>query len=287
MSTVITSMNPVLSPPPDPDPPILYGYRDIITKRPDGTLEQVRIPLSLEDCLHPEMGDVLVESSLHDLIRMYLANVFIWKTSHDPSSLILSDTGVYWDDPKLKHHCPDVAAIFGIGRRKANYTTFDVAEEKVRPRLIVEIVSPNVRENDVDKKVVQYHLARVPYFVILDKKKEDDPWQLRGYQWSPTHYLDMPMDEFGRLWLEPIGVWLETEGQTVRCRDGATGQIIGDFTQTRQELSEQLARIEVEKARADQERARADAEAQSRLAVEARLREAETELQRLRAQNQG
>ncbi len=299
MSTLITSLNPAASPPPDPDPPILYGYRDIIPRRPDGTLDQVRISLSLEDCLRPEMGDVLVESSLHFQVRMYVAQVFQWKTSRDPLALILSKTGVLWDIPNLRHHCPDVAAIFGIGRRKPNYTSFNVIEEKVRPRLIVEIVSPNVRENDVDKKIVQYHRAKVRFFVILDKKKEEDPWQLRGYQWAPTHYLEMPKDELGRLWLEAIGVWLEVEGQIVRCRDGATGQIIGDYTQTRQELNEQMARIEVEIARAEQERARAEQEKsradqektradleKTRADAEVRLREAEAELERLRGRGQ-
>src|SRR5207302_4040417 len=99
----------------------------------------------------------------------------------------------------------------------------------------------------------QYHQAEVPLYVILDKEREEDPWQLRGYQWAPTHYLEMPKDEHGRLWLEPVGVWLETDGQTVRCRDGVTGELIGDYTQTRQELHEQMARLQTEKNRADVE----------------------------------
>jgi colicin import membrane protein len=280
MSTLITPVNPAGAPP--PDPPIVYGYREIVTKRPDGTYDNVRIPLTLEDCLHPEMGDVLMESSLHDEIRMYLAGVFRWKTAHDPSALVLSDTGVYWDKPSLRHHAPDVAVIFGVTQRKANYTRFDVAQEKTRPRLIVEIVSPNMRANDVNEKLIQYQLACVPTYVILDKAREEDSWQVRSYQWTPTHYLDMPKDEHGRVWLEPVGVWLEVQGQNVQCRDGATGELIGDYTQSRQEACEQRAQAQMERARADQETARADAELQARLAAEARLQELEEELARLR-----
>jgi Uma2 family endonuclease len=202
------------------------------------------MPLTLEDCLHPEEGDVIPESSLHDLTLGYLAGVFRWKTSGDPSALVLHNTGVYWDKPHLKHHAPDIAVIFGIRQRKVNFRRFVVAEEKTRPRLILEAVSPNVRDNDVNKKIIQYHEAEVPLYVILDKEKEEDPWTLRGYQWTPTHYLEMPKDEFGRLWLEPVGVWLEVEGQEVRCRDGATGELIGDYTQTRQQLREVEAELE-------------------------------------------
>jgi Uma2 family endonuclease len=273
MSTIITTTGAPLSGP--PEPPIEYGYRDVSTRLPDGTLDCVRIPLTLEDCLHPEMGDVIMESSLHDLIRMYIAGVFHWKTAEDASALVLSDTGVYWDKPYLRHHCPDIAVIFGIRKRRPNYTRFEVAVEKVRPRLLLEIVSPNTRTNDVDTKIVEYHQAEVPIYVIIDKKKEDDQWQLHGYQWTPTRYLEMPKDEHGRLWLEPIGVWLEVDGQKVRCVDGATGEIIGDYAQTRQQLAEQTARTRVEKERAE-------AETEARLAAEARLKELEAELERMR-----
>jgi len=287
MTTLITPIDPAGSPP--PEPPILYGFRDVITDRPDGTRYVTRIPLTLEDCLHPEEGDVILTSSLHEVICDYLADVFRWKTAADPTALVLSNTGVYWDKVHLGHHAPDVCVIFGIRQKKANYTRFNVVDEKTRPSLIVEVVSPNTRKNDVEDKMVQYHEAGVPFYVILDREKEEQSWQLRGYQWTPAHFSEMPKVERSRLWLEAVGIWLEVEGLNVRCRDRATDRLIGDYTQTRQELLEQMAQVDLEKANADQEKQRADQEKQradsadeARLATEARMREMEAELTRLR-----
>jgi colicin import membrane protein len=267
-----------------PADPFLYGWRDVPTTRPDGTVDFVRVPLTLEDVLHPEYGDVIPVSTLHDLVRTYLSSVFRARTHHDPNALVISDVFVYWDDPELKHHGPDIAAIFGVRDRDAYRRSFFVAEEGVRPRLIVEVVSPDTRVNDVETKFVQYHLARVPIYVVLDRKKDNDPWELHGYQNTPGGYRERPRDEHGRLWLEDIGVWLGVDGQKVICYDPVTGEPIGDYTEVTRLFETEKARAETEKARAETEKARAEAEIQARQAAETRLRELEAELARLRGQ---
>jgi Uma2 family endonuclease len=152
----------------------IYGWRDVVVTLPDGRHDVIRYPLTLDDVLHPQLGDVVVTGTLHDLVRDYLADVFRAYTYHDLTALVISDTGVYWDDPELKHHAPDVGAIFGVSERDRNRTSFDVAVEGVRPRVLVEVVSPNTRENDVETKFVKYHQARVPYYIILDRQQEGD-----------------------------------------------------------------------------------------------------------------
>src|SRR4051812_28662951 len=120
------------------DDPYYYGYRDVTTQQPDGSWTFERFPLTLEDCLHPQMGDMIVESSLHDQIRDYLADVFRARLASDEHALVLSNTGVVWDDPVLRHHAPDVGVIFGIKQRLPNWDTFDVAAEGTRPTLMIE-----------------------------------------------------------------------------------------------------------------------------------------------------
>jgi hypothetical protein len=53
-------------PPPD-DEPFRYGWREVHVARPDGTLDLERLPLTLEDLLHPEEGDHALHSLAHDL----------------------------------------------------------------------------------------------------------------------------------------------------------------------------------------------------------------------------
>lgn len=232
---------------PTPSDPYYYGWRDISTEGPDGKAVTVRVPLTLEDCLHPQMGDVIVESSLHEQILTYLATILRTRTACDPRALVLSDTGVYWDEPEIGHHCPDVAVISDVPEKRADWSAFHVAEQGTRPRLIIEVVSPNTRTNDVQDKVEQYHQVRVPFYVIVDRINEQ--WKLAGYQWTPTHYLPMPSDENGRLWLEPVGLWLGLKGDRVALYDGATGQEIPDYAMLEERHQAAEARIqELEKA---------------------------------------
>ena len=62
MSTVSKSRPPR---PPEPDP-YRYGWRYVRVTRPDGTEEFDQVPLTLEDVLHPEVGDFIVQTDGHD-----------------------------------------------------------------------------------------------------------------------------------------------------------------------------------------------------------------------------
>jgi len=260
MSSIIESKRQATPPP--PDNPWYYGWRDTYVTQPDGTTKHVQIPLTLEDCLHPQEGDHIVNSDMHLWFIAYLFTVFRNRTKDDPSALILSDTGVYWDHPELTYHCPDIAAIFGIKKQKPEWRSFFVRNEGVRPHSITEVVSPNTRENDVETKLHEYHLAEVPYYFIFDRKNEHDDWSLRGYQWTPLSYLPLNPDPQGRLWYRKLGLWLAAEGKEIVCYDGKTGKKIPNYN----ELSDAK----------DEASSRADA-------AEAKLKELEAELARLRS----
>jgi Uma2 family endonuclease len=261
MSTVADPRNQATTP--EVADPFRYGWRDLTRQRPDGSWYVERTPLTLEDVLHPQMGDVLVESYLHDLIRDYLADVFRAWLAGVPGALVLTDCGVYWGHPELRHHSPDVCVILGVREMREEWASFDVADQGVRPVLIIEIVSPHTRENDVATKLEQYHRARVPRYVIVDREQEGGPVRLLGYEYTPTGYLAMPADAQGRLWLEAVGVWISARGNRVVCYDGATGAEIGDYTAVSRALAEEKTRAE---------------------AAELRLRELEAEIRRLRGE---
>jgi hypothetical protein len=189
--------------------------------------------------------------------------------------------------------------ILGVREARDYYSQFDVKAEGVRPRLIVEIVSPSTRVNDVETKVAHYHRYRVPLYVIVDREDEEGPPRLIGYERTPRRYRLMPLEEDGRLWLEPVGIYLGVRDDRVVAYDGETDQELGDYTavsaalaaeQARAEEAESRAmeaerradderlRAEAEKQRADDERLRAEAEKQRAEAAEARIRQLEAEL---------
>jgi colicin import membrane protein len=280
-----------------------YGYREVVSKLPDGRYRSVRIPLTLEDVLHPQFGDVHMLGDPHDEDYHYLKVVLKARHAGNPSFVVFSDCGIYWDIPGLRHHSPDLSVIFGVKKRK-DWETFHVKVEKVRPRLIIEITSPKTRVNDVKTKVEQYARAKVKHYVIADMRKEDGIRRLTliAYRLKGKVYERVELDKHGRAWLEPVGLWLgvkqnpETGGDRVVLIDPATNEEIGDYTAINQARGEAEAQIQVEaQARAEAEaqirveaQARAEAEAQIRIEAQARaeaeerVRELEAELKRLK-----
>jgi colicin import membrane protein len=252
-----------------------YGYREIPMKRPDGSTEYRRVALTLDDLLHPQMGDVAVLSNIHDLETTYLATVFRSCLAHDPRALVLRDCGVYWDVPPLRHHSPDVSVIFNVHEPKAFRAGFHVAAEGTRPTIIIEVVSPDYRQNDVETKVVHYHTARVPFYYIVDRESPDDPAGLIGYEWARQEYVPLSPNADGRFWLDSIGVWLGIEDGKVACFDGAAGKRLGDYTEISEALqkAELLAKAAEKCAKAAEKRAKA---------AEKRAAEVEAELNALK-----
>src|SRR5207248_6078336 len=93
-------------------------------------------------------------------------------------------------------------------------------------------------------KVEHYHRAGVPLYVIVDREKEGGPVKLIGYQYAPQQYEKIPLDAQGRLWLEPLRLWLGARENRVVCYDGTTGEELGDYTKVSQEaerLTQELA----------------------------------------------
>ncbi len=187
-----------------PTDPFFFGWRDTWRMDKIGRRRSVQVPLTEEDVLHPQEGDYIVHSNLHGEDRDYLRNVFRYVLADLPGALVFSNLGIFWDDPSLRHHAPDIAVIFRA-RTHHNWQRFDVAREGVRPRLIIEITSPSTRHADVVTKRDHYHRAGVEYYVIVDElpeENEDDDvrrLQLFGFRRNTQRYRRLALDEQGRL----------------------------------------------------------------------------------------
>jgi Uma2 family endonuclease len=260
-----------------------YGYRDIPRTLPDGTTTWERVALTLEDLLHPETDDHPMLSTAHVRDCVHLYNTARLRFAGIVGLLVLSDTGIYWDIAELRHHAPDLALIFGVRDPERNRPTFDVAAEGVRPALLLEVVSPSWRNNDVVTKVAHYHLARVPYYVIVDRETENCLPRLIGYRWAPQAWQEIPLDDQGqlRITVEGVTLVLGTVDDRVAVYDAETALELGDYAQVCAQLDVAEARL-LESAKAQhaaEEQARAaaeerDTERRAREAAEQREREA-------------
>ena len=262
-----------------------YGYRRVWRTSPDGTRREERIPLTLADLLHPESEDVAVSSLRHELECDYLCDAFREQLRHQSDALVTHDNDILWDVEGLGHHAPDVAVIFNVDNPTRFRASFDVREEGVRPALIIEVVSPTYRENDVVTKFAHYFQARVPYYVIIDREEDEDPPTLIGYAYHPNGWRPLPTDAFGRLWLEVVQVRLGVLGDTICCYDQA-GNVLSDHAQLAERFAQAQAQLTRETRQRQQAEARVQQEAQARRLAELARQEAEAQAQQEAAARQ-
>lgn len=294
MSTV--SRTPDLAGPPPGGDPFRLGWRYVPRTLPDGRTTVDQVPLTVDDVLHPQEGDFRVHSEEHWKDCEYLSTVFKSRVASDPEALVLADHRVAWDDPGVRPHGPDVAVYFGVDERQRPGATFDVDAEGTRPGVIVEIVSPETRDNDVVVKLAEYSRVGVECYVIVDTEYRDGrriAARLLGYRNTPDGYVELPLNDQGRLWLVALGVGLGIDGVQVACYD-ASGAKIGDYVEVaRAWEAEVQARQAAERRVRQAERARAAAErqaqqeAEARAAAEARIRELEEQLRRQKPPKNG
>jgi Uma2 family endonuclease len=274
MSTVSTS-RPAKRPPDEPDP-FRYGWRYVTVPGPDGTTTVDQIPLTLEDVLFPETGDFIVQTDLHDTDTGYLKYVFKVRLSGDPDAVAISDCRVDWNLPGVRPLGPDVAVFFGIKKRR-DWATLDVAAERARPALVVEVTSRSTRSNDLNIKPDYYFRAGVPLYVIADVLEETDDTrrlELIGYRRGPVGFERVAPNNRGWIWLDPLELWLgivqdpEIGCDRLACFDAKTEEEIGDYSAV-------TAKAEAEAAsRANAEQKAREAEQKAREA-EQKAREAE------------
>jgi len=250
----------------DPSDPFRYGWRYVAHERADGKTTYEQVPLTLEDVLHPQEGDHIMQGEEHIGWCLYLHMVFSHLLSHDPLAVVFQDLLFLWDVPGLKGHAPDLAVVFGVhpGHRES----IDVAAEGARPALIVEITSPSTASLDHQVKLEEYHIVGVPFYIIIDRRivRRQRTLRLLGYRYTPAGYEPMEPNERGWLWMEPLRAWIGiAEGKPVCYDEG--GEPIGNYDQIAAERSEAQARAAAAEQRAED--------------AEARIRELEATLRRL------
>src|SRR5207302_5887503 len=97
--------------------------------RPEGSTEPEQVPLSLEDVLHPQEGDVIPHRSLHEIECGYLAAVLRSRDLGPPLVHVTADLLIDWGVPGLRNHCPDVAVFAGLSQEPdLNAGTFHLAD---------------------------------------------------------------------------------------------------------------------------------------------------------------
>ncbi|HNB55211.1 MAG TPA: Uma2 family endonuclease [Anaerolineales bacterium] len=267
-----------------PEPDFSAGWKEVKVKQPNGEYEEIQIPLTPEERLHPEEGYIMPESIIHARLIKRINDMLENRYANTPQIGVYSDLIVKWDKSELKHHCPDVMVIPHVQEREKQRSRFLVAKEGTRPTLIIEIVSPGSKEADRVTKVDHYARAGVQEYVYIDywERTSGMVWELAGFRLAGDHYLPMLPDEEGSLYCETIGVRIGLKEGEVWMQDYESGEFLMtnlEAQAARQVAETQAAYAETRateaEARATEAELRAAQEKAAREALEVRLAELE------------
>ncbi|MGB3693173.1 MAG: Uma2 family endonuclease [Spirulinaceae cyanobacterium] len=233
------------------------GWRVVIdSEANDGST--IWIPLTPEEFLHPTEDCHLPSSTFHDEVAGHAKDVLTRRYAEDSTVGVFRDLIVEWDTDG-GDNCPDVFVAFGIENKEINRSKFIVKNERVRPGLVIEVVSPNYRKEDREIKVVQYATAGVGEYIIVDRRQQRGKIleEVLGYRLVGSHYQPITPDEEGRILCESVGVLMSLHEESLVIEDADSGERL----LSSMELEE--VNSELEKANSELEAAKQSAEQQA------------------------
>ena len=289
-----------------PEDPFPYGWRYVTIQR-NGETELLQVPLTLDDVLHPEEEDFVIQLDEHFVLCKYLYEVLNWWLRDEPQTVVLCDMLIDWNKEGIRPHAPDVAVLREVQNRP-HLTSYRLRETGGSPMLVIEVTSARTRHLDVQglrtpNKFQHYARVGIPIYVIGDLAKverdEEEIVPLIAYRLNEAgQYTPIQRDVQGRLWLETVGLalgyddgevaWFDADGRVLHSYNGVVQayEAAEQRAQTaEQREEEERQRAQTAEQRAEEERQRAEAERQRVEDSAERIRQLEAELQRLRGES--
>lgn len=216
------------------------GWRTELLEQPDGTMIEVKIPLTEFEFLHPQEGYRLLNSTFHEQARSDVRDMLTRRYRNASDTAVFSDLIIKWGIPNLGNHCPDVCVVFGIKNKEQNRTAFEVVSEGVRPSLLVEVVSPRYRKADRETKVKEYSQASVQEYIIIDQRKQRSQVieEVIGYRLLEGSYIPITPDEEGWVLCDTVGVKISLDQGQVLMEDATTGEKLLTSSQLEEKLDD-------------------------------------------------
>ncbi len=231
-----------------------WGSRWIRQRGADGNVRWREVPLTWEDLLDPQEGDVMVHGTLHGQIICNLAVLLRhWFESRGRGDvLVTDDVKMFWGIPGLANIAPDVAVIENVNDPERARGSFKVAEEGTRPSLAIEVISRSTRDFDYQTKPEIYQRAGIRECLFVDPLSE--PWKLFGHRLSESgdSYRPLEPDPSGGIVSQATGLCFrigEDEASLV-VEDAATGErlrTLSEEAEARRQAERQALRATAEK----------------------------------------
>lgn len=239
--------------------------------KPSITVEENPWP-TMYDLPSEEIGDSGLPDQYHFWQGELLSETFVPGNYPANEVFVACDLNLYYDlDHSSWYKRPDWFAVVGVDRfyeKTKPRLSYVIWQEKVKPFIIVELLSPSTRKEDLGllrgeegktpyKWEVYEEILQVPYYVVFDGRSN----QLRLFKLINGHYQSQSVVN-GEYWFAEIELGLKG----VFCKYQDLNRLwlhwydrLGNLIPTSVERAKQEARrAEAEKQRAEEQQQRAD-----------------------------
>jgi hypothetical protein len=184
------------------------GWRQGLCIQPDGSVANVKIPLTEAEFLHPQLGYCLPNNTFHQQVTSQVKQMLQQRYANTPDVGVFERMLLEWDIPGFGNHAPDISVVCGVINKDKPRMIFNVLTEGVRPAFIMEIVSPQYRRSDRETKVIEYAQAKVQEYFIVDRRpyRGQQLDEVLGYRLVSGMYQPITPDEMGRVWSQTLGL---------------------------------------------------------------------------------
>ncbi len=229
-----------------------YGHRTVIEYDEKGNCRFRDRPLTPDDFLDPEEGDVYMQGNLHERDVARLKTIFRFHLKDMDNITVYSDMKIVWGISDLSEPAPDISILKDVTDPEKARSAFHVLDEGTKPFFVMEVVSPRYRSQDIKKKPDIYRKAGVSEYIIVDPglKRGKVSYTVTGYRLLGNRYVKMKSDSQGRIRSMTTNVLVGTAESNTR--------LVVYNALTGEEILSDDERAEQEKARAEQEKARAE-----------------------------
>ncbi len=236
--TIITPEEEIIEEP--PFEAIAKGYRWRRITRRDGTVESIQVPLTGEDFLNPQEDDVMPVSTFHVRLVSEIWQMLLDYFGEDGAMTVFSELIFNWGIPGLKNPAPDIAVVPHVQDKSKDRSTFYVKQENTKPVLVIEVVSPHYRHEDLVDKVDIYEQGGVQEYIILERRKQGDQhsYLMTGYRLVKGHYRPIFLDDDGKMELKTVGLMIQFDDGRVILEEMTTGRRLRTFRELKAELNQ-------------------------------------------------
>jgi Uma2 family endonuclease len=211
----------------------------------------VQVPLTRDDFLNPQEGDVMPQRTFHEETTSALRDMLRLRYAAEPGTAVFHDLIMRWGIPGLSEPSPDIAVVPNVRERERDRGSFWVQKEGTKPVLVIEVVSPFYRQEDLVDKVDIYERAGVQEYAIVEQREQRGQMveTVTGYRLANGRYRPILLDDEGWMLLRTVGLFITLREGRVLLKDAETGERLRNAEEL--EAARSALEAELEKARSE------------------------------------